>query len=148
MSQSVKYQDVGKMAFRVMGACAVVAFLFFNPLVLRPRIWNLSVVANSWAIDSALLVGGFGLFYRRKWAAVLSSVAAVYIALATSRRIADMNIADAISLLLLLLPLLFSVPFWRTLIWGSRRRDPLFASAGVAISGLVELLAFLIHPAR
>ncbi len=67
MQRFISYKDVGKIAFMLEGSCSILLFFFANPLVLRPRFWNLSVVANLWVMDAILLVGGFGLIYRRKW---------------------------------------------------------------------------------
>jgi hypothetical protein len=127
------------------GACAILLFFFANPLVLRPRFWNLSVVANLWVMDAILLVGGFGLIYRRKWAALLSSAAAVYVAFSGIRNFTHIDTADTTLLLIFLLPVLLVVAFWRTLAWGNRRHDPLFVLAGVVASGLLVCLAFVIQ---
>ena len=136
------------MVFRIVGVCAILLFLFGNPLVLRPRCWNLCVAANLWVMDAILLVGGFGLIYLRKWAALLSSAVAVYVAFSGARSVTHLNTADTTLLPIFLLPLLLSVGFWRTLVWGNRRRDPFFALAGVVASGLLVCLAFVIQRHR
>jgi len=148
MQRSISYQDVGKIAFLLQGACAILLFFFANPLVLRPRFWNLSVVANLWLMDAILLVGGFGLIYRRKWAALLSSAVAVYVAFSGIRNVTHIDTADTTLLLIFLLPVLLVVAFWRTLAWGNRRHDPLFVLAGVVASGLLVCLAFVIQRPR
>jgi hypothetical protein len=147
MERSSNYQDVGKMAFKVMGACALLLFLFWNPLLLRPRFWNVSAVARSWTIDAILLVGGCGLIYLRKWAALLSSLLGAYVALTPIKSGVGVSAASVALSLIVLLPLLLSAVFWRKLVWGDRRRDPLFALVGVAASGLLQYVAFLVHRA-
>ena len=106
------------------------------------------MVANLWVMDAILLVGGFGLIYRRKWAALLSSAVAVYVAFSGIRNVTHIDTADTTLLLIFLLPLLLVVAFWRTLAWGNRRRDPLFVLAGVVASGLLVCLAFVIQRPR
>ena len=43
----------GKVIFRLLGVCTLVLFLFWNPVMLRPRSWNASVVVRSMVIDTA-----------------------------------------------------------------------------------------------
>ena len=75
----------GKAAFRLIGTCGLMLFLFWNPLVLRPRFWNLSVFVGFLIIDATLLVGAVGLLYLRKWAALLFLVLSGYLVFVFSR---------------------------------------------------------------
>lgn len=145
MERATAYGDAfGKVIIRAVGLCALFFFLFANPLVLRPRFWTASVIARSMAIDATLLVVGAGLVGLRRWAAVLSSAIGLYLAI-------ELGVAGAGAGLLLSLTLLIPLPltfiFWRTLVWGDKRRDPLLAAGGLALSALVYYAAFLIHHA-
>jgi hypothetical protein len=145
MKQFTKYQDLGKAAFRLMGTCVLLLCLFWNPLVLPPRFWSVSVFAYLLVLDATLLVGGIGLIYLRKWAALLSSALGSYLAfsLATSGD----GSAEVVGIIFLLLPLFLAVAFWRNLVWGNKRRDPFLAFTGVMAAGLIVCVAFVIdHP--
>ena len=106
-------QFYGKVIFRVVGACALLLFLFWNPLVLRPRFWNASVLARSMAIDTALIV----------------EAAHVWLSL--------MLLTTALILAVLI------VVFWRTLAWGNRVLDPLFPLGSVVVCALINYIAFI-----
>jgi hypothetical protein len=135
---------VARVVFRTVGLCAVLLFLLWNPLVLRPRFWNATVVVRSLSIDAALLLIGIGLIRLRRWAALLASVLAVYVAI-------DFKIAGGSlgvpSTLGLLIPLLLTVVFWRDLAWGDKRRDLLLTLASLIVSGFFHYAAFVIHHA-
>ena len=106
-------QFYGKVIFRVVGACALLLFLFWNPLVLRPRFWNASVLARSMAIDTALIV----------------EAAHVWLSL--------MLLTTALILAVLI------VVFWRTLAWGNWVLDPLFVLGSVVVCALINYIAFI-----
>src|ERR1700674_4615551 len=72
---------VGRVIFGTVCLSAILLFLLWNPLVLRPRFWNATVVVRSLFIDVALLLIGVGLILLRRWAALLASVLAVYVAI-------------------------------------------------------------------
>ncbi len=132
----------GKAAFRLIGTCALMMFLFANPLVLRPRFWNASVVARSLTIDATLLLVGMGLICLRKWAALLSSALASYTVFLFSTG-QSTNIEWGLPFLL---PLVLTIVFWRSLVWGDRRRDPLVVLAAVMTSALIHFVAFVVRP--
>jgi hypothetical protein len=71
---------LGHVMFGTVALCAVLLFLLWNPLVLRPRFWNAAVILRSLSIDTGLLVIGVGLIRLRRWAALLASVLAAYVA--------------------------------------------------------------------
>jgi hypothetical protein len=130
----------GKAAFRLIGTVGLIVLLFWNPLVLRPRFWNLSVFSGFLAIDAALLVGGVGLLSLRKWAALLFLALSGYLAFALSR---GGHLAVSV---IFVLPLIVSVAFWRNLVWGDAGRDSLLVVGGVVAAGVVDYLAFFIRP--
>jgi hypothetical protein len=138
-------QFYGKVIFRVVGACALLLFLFWNPLVLRPRFWNASVVARSMAIDTALIVVGIGLIALRKWAGLLSLALAGCIGFAFL--LSSTEAAHVWLSLMLLTPALILavliVVFWRTLAWGNWVLDPLFVLGSVVVCALINYIAFI-----
>jgi hypothetical protein len=136
------------VVFRILGFCAVLLFLLCNPLVLRPRFWSASIVLWSVTLDAALLVVGIGLVFLRRWAALLASVLGAYVAMHFA--IASKGTGFGAPLILvLLMPLLICLPltvvFWKNLVPGDRRRDPLFVLAGLIIIALLHYLAFVIR---
>jgi hypothetical protein len=67
---------VGHIVFGNVGGCAILLFLLWNPLVLRPRFWNAWVIVRSFSIDAALLLIGVGLIHLRRWAALSAAALA------------------------------------------------------------------------
>jgi hypothetical protein len=130
----------GKAAFRLIGTCGLMLLLFWNPLVLRPRFWNLSVFFGFLTTDATLLVGAAGLLYLRKWAALLFLALSGYLAFVFSRG------GHFAAILIFVLPLIISVAFWRDLMWGKAGRDSLLIVGGVIAAGVVDYLAFFIRP--
>ena len=139
------YQNLGKAALRLIGTCALLLCLFWNPLVLRPRFWSVSVFVHLLVLDAILLVGGVGLIYLRKWAALLSSALGSYLALSLAT--SGDGSAEVVGIIFLLLPLFLAVAFWRNLVWGNKRRDLFLAFAGVMAAGLIVYIAFVINHA-
>jgi hypothetical protein len=135
---------VARVVFRTVGLCAVLLFLLWNPLVLRPRFWTATVVVRSLSIDAALLLIGVGLIRLRRWAALLASVLAVYVAIDFASTGGGLGVALTLSLLT---PLPLTVVFWRDLVWGDKRSDLLLALASVIVSALFHYAAFVIHHA-
>jgi hypothetical protein len=77
MEQTISFRDtLGRMVFRIMGGLALLLALLWNPMVLRPRFWNATVVAREVAVEVTLIVVGIGLVCVRKWAAIGVSVVA------------------------------------------------------------------------
>jgi hypothetical protein len=72
---------VVRVMFTTVGLCAVLLSLLWNPLVLRPRFWSATFVLRSLLGDAAVLLMGVGLIRLRRWAVLLASVLAVYVAL-------------------------------------------------------------------
>jgi hypothetical protein len=130
---------VARVMFTTAGLCSILLFLLWNPLVLRPRFWNATVVVRSLSIDAALLLIGVGLIRLRRWAALLASVLAVYIAV-------DFASGLGVPLTLsLLAPVPLTVVFWRGLVWGEKRRDLLLALVSLIVSGLFHYASFVVH---
>ncbi len=130
----------GKAAFRLIGTCGLIFLLFWNPLVLRPRFWNPSVFFGFLFIDAALLVGSAGLLSLRKWAALLFLALSSYLAFVFSRG------GHVAAIVIVVMPLIISVAFWRDLVWGKAGRDSLLVVGGVVAAGVVDYLAFFIRP--
>jgi hypothetical protein len=135
---------VGRVMFRTVGLCSVLLFLLWNPLVLRPRFWNTTVVVRSLSIDTTLLVIGMGLICLRRWAALLASVLAAYVAIDSASTGGGFGVPLT---LIILTPLPLTVVCWRDLVWGDKRRDLLLALASLIVSALFHYAAFLIHHA-
>jgi hypothetical protein len=143
MTEINEYRDFcGKAVLRVFGVCALLFFLAANPLVLRPRSWNMAVAVRSTAIDAAVFAGGAGLILLRRWAAILTSALAAYIAILLLS--STTGLVEVCLSLLLLIPLVLTVVFWRILVWGDRFRDPLLVLATIGVSALVYYTAFIL----
>ncbi len=143
MLQPTAYRaGFGTIIFRVIGVCAVVLFLLWNPIVLPPRFWNASVIARSIVLDTTLLAVGVGLFCIRKWAALLCGVLSVWAAIALGR---TSDPAGVLLTVILLTPLPLFFIFWRILAWGNKTRDLPMVLAAVMVSSIVEWVAFLLH---
>jgi hypothetical protein len=142
MEQAIPHEEVlVGWILKVVGLCALLLLLFWNPFVLRPRFWNASVVARSIAIDAALLLVGVGLVCGRRWAALLAAAITVYVAMTSVRGYGRIGLWS----LVLLVPLLPPLAFWRSLVWRDRKLDLLLAVAGVMMVALLHYVAFLIH---
>jgi hypothetical protein len=135
---------VGRVMFRTVGLCALLLFLLWNPLILRPRFWNASVVVRSFSIDTALLAIGIGLIRLRRWAALLASVLGACVAIDFAITGGGLGVPLTLSFLT---PLPLTVVFWRDLVWGNRRRDLLLALASLILSALFHYAAFVSHHA-
>ena len=131
-----------RIMFTTAGLSAILLFLLWNPLVLRPRFWSAPVVVKSLSLDATLLLIGIGLISLRRWAALLASVLAVFAAMELYGRGLGGPLALGI-----LIPLFLTVVFWRTLVWGDKRRDLLLTLASLIVSGLLHYAAFVIRPA-
>ena len=103
---------VARVIITTCGSFSILLFLFWNPLVLRPRFWNAKVVIWTFALDAALLLIGVGLILLRRWAALLASATAVCLASNFVSREGGISGAT----LGLLTPLLLTVVFWRDLV--------------------------------
>jgi hypothetical protein len=128
----------GKVAFRVIGGLALLLACFWNPIILRPRFWNATVIARGMAIEAMLIVFGIGLICIRKWAAVGLTAAAVFLL--------SQGGLGVVGVCIFLSPLILTVAFWRALVSG-KRRDFFYALAGVLISVLMEYGAFVFRRA-
>ena len=135
-------RTVASVMFTTAGLCAILLFLLWNPLVLRPRFWSATVVIRSLSIDAMLLLIGVGLIRLRRWAALLASVLAVYVAIDFATKGGGLGIPLSLGLLTPLLP---TVVFWRDLVWGDKWRDLLLGVASLAVSGLLHYAAFVTH---
>jgi hypothetical protein len=131
--------DLSRVAFAVLGVCTLLTFLAWNLVVFHPRFWNASFVARSMVIEAGLLAVGVGLILKRKWAALLCSALGCYLAIDLARSSAIA--AEASAGLFFLIPLIVSILFWRTLVWGHRLLDPLLLIAAMAISALIHYYA-------
>jgi hypothetical protein len=131
---------VGRVIFGTVGLCAILLFLLWNPLVLRPRFWNAKVVVRSLSIDAALPVVGIGLICFRRWAALVASALAAYLAIYSVSTGGRFGVPMS---LILLTPLPLTVVFWGDLVWGDKRRDLLLALASVTVSALIHYAAFV-----
>jgi hypothetical protein len=129
------HRDVGEIIFRIVGSAALLLFLLWNPIVLPPRVWNASVIARGMTLDATLIVIGVGLFRSRRWAALLCAAVAVDFAIGLAR---TPDVSGVGLTAILLTPLRLTFIFWRNLVWGDNRRDPLFAFAGVMVSAIVH----------
>jgi hypothetical protein len=141
---SLNKRAIACVVFRTLGLCAVLLFLLWNPLVLRPRFWSAPVVVRSLSIDAALLLIGVGLIRLRRWAALLASALAVYVAIDFASTGGGLGVALTLSLLT---PLPLTVVFWRDLGWGDNRSNLLWVLASVMVSLLLHYAAFVIHHA-
>ena len=135
---------VGRVIFGTVGLSAILLFLLWNPLVLRPRFWSATVVVRSLSIDTALLVIGVGLIRLRRWAALAASVFAAYVAIDFVATSGGLGVPLTLSLLT---PVPLTLIFWRELVGGDKRRDLLLAVAGLMVSALFHYAAFVIRPA-
>lgn len=141
---SLNKRAIARVVFRTVGLCVVLLFLLCNPLVLRPRFWSAPVVVRSLSIDAALLLIGVGLIRLRRWAALLASALAVYVAIDFASTGGGLGVALTLSLLT---PLPLTVVFWRDLGWGDKRSNLLLVLASVMVSALFHYAAFVIHHA-
>ena len=135
---------VARVMFTTAGLGAILLFLLWNPLVLRPRFWSARVVVRSLLLDAALLLIGVGLIRLRRWAALMASALAVYVAIDFEIRGGELGLAWTLGLLI---PLLLTLVFWRESAWGDKRRDLLLALASLIVSGLFHCAAFAMRPA-
>jgi hypothetical protein len=90
-------------------------------------------------IDGILLAAGIGLIRLRKWAALAISASTLFLLARTGQR------QDIAWSLILLVPLLFTIVFWRILVWGNKWSDPLLALAAVTASGVVSYIAYAVN---
>jgi hypothetical protein len=141
---SPNQRTVARVVFATLGLCAILLFLLWNPLVLRPRFWSARVVVRSLSIDTALLVIGVGLILLRRWAALLASVLAACVAISFAKAGSGLGLPLTLGLLT---PLPLTLVFWRDLVWGDNRRDLLLAFASLIVSALGHGLAFVIYHA-
>jgi len=144
MAQFDEYRNFcGKVVFRAVGVGAFLLFLLWNPLVLRPRLWNTSVVAHSMAIDAALLAIGIGLFGLRRWAAILSSALTGYVAF--PYLLSSTAGTQVFPILIVLVPSVLTVVFWQALAWGNKLREPFLVLVIVLVDALIHYAAFVIR---
>jgi hypothetical protein len=142
IERSTNYEDLGKALSRLGGTCTLFLFLFWNPLVLRPRVWSLSAIAFLVTMDATLLAAGMGLILLRKWGALLVSASTLFLLVRTGQ-------SEGIAwVLILLVPLPFTIVFWRILIWGNKRFDPLLALGSVTASGVINYIAYAMNVRR
>lgn len=130
----------GKLIFRTIGATFLTLSLVANPLVLRPRFWNMEVAARSIAIDATLIAVGAGLILLRRWAAIVALVVVGYLAVAFGGSV------GAVMALLFLILLFSAVLCWRSMQWGNWARDPLVWLAAALIGFLMYGAAAFLRP--
>ena len=130
----------GKAAFKLIGTCGLIFLVLWNPLVLRPRFWNLSVFCRFLFIDAALLVCSAGLLCLRKWAALLFLALSGYLALVFST-------GGVAAIVIFVMSLIICVAFWRDLVWGKAGRDSLLVVGGVVAAGAGHARALPGRPA-
>jgi hypothetical protein len=137
--QVISNRDIcGRVAFRIIGGFALLLALFWNPIVLRPRFWNATVIAREVAIEVTLIVVGFGLVGIRKWAPVGLSVITVFL-------VAKGGLG-LFGICMFLTSSILTVAFWSALVRG-KRQDFLYLFAAVLISVLAEYIAFVLRRA-
>ena len=142
MAQASLYRaSFVKVIFRTIGVSTISLFLVWNPIVLRPRFWDTSVMVRSVTLDATLLVAGVGLCCSRKWAALVCTVILVWVAIGLGRASDPSGI---LLTMLLLTPLALFPVFWRVLEWG-KSRDLLIVLGGVAVSALCQYVAFFMY---
>src|ERR1700733_3322811 len=96
-------RTAARILFISAGFFTILLFLLWNPLVLRPRSWSAAVVVRSLSIDALLLLIGVGLIRLRRWAALLASVLAVYVAVDLVTTRGGLGVVLALGLLMPLL---------------------------------------------
>jgi hypothetical protein len=139
MEQAISYRDAcGRLVFRAIGGLALLLVLFWNPIVLRPRFWNATVIARGVATEVTLIVVGIGLVCSRKWSAIGLTVVAAFL-------LAEGGLA-AVGVCIFLTSLILTIVFWPALVPG-KRRDLLYVFAAVLTSALVEYVAFVFRRA-
>lgn len=133
--QAIGNRDIcGRVAFRIIGGLALLQALFWNPIVLRSRFWNATVVTRGVAIDAALILIGLGLLGIRKWAAVGLLVV-------TASLVAEGGLGW-FGVCMFLASSILTAVFWSALARG-KRQDIVYLFAAVLISALAEYVAFL-----
>lgn len=126
-----------------MGAAALLLAVLVNPAVLHPRLWNASTFKSEAIGESVLIATGLGLLNSRKWAALVASAIATWLAVHAARDLPPDNRIEVA--LLLSLPLITTVIGWPALTWIRSKRDLLFVVAAVLISLVTVGGAFYFH---
>ncbi len=85
-----------------------------------------------------------GLIRLRRWAALLASVLAAYVAIDFATTGGGLGMPLTLSLLT---PLSLTLVFWRDLVWGDKRPDLLLVLASLMVSALFHYAAFVIQHA-
>jgi hypothetical protein len=138
---SLNKRTVARVIFTTAGFCAILLFLLWNPFVLRPRIWSATVVVRSLSIDAVLLLIGIGLISLGRWAALLASLLAIYVAIDFKSTEGGFGVPLVLGLLI---PAILTVVFWRDLVWGDKRRDLLWTIAILIVTAAFHYAAFVI----
>jgi hypothetical protein len=139
LEQAISYRTSGKVAFKAFGLLLLLLFLAFNPIVLHQRFWDVSRVLRSVLVGTAELAIGIGLILLRRWAAVAVSLLAIYAAITIPSEY------NAALRLVVLSPAILTVTFWGSLDQSFTRRDLVWIAVAIAISGVVEYVAFLLR---
>lgn len=129
----MRESELSKTIFIVMGVFALVGavVILLGGIFVVVRYPLRSWVDLVWpAIDeSALVIAGVGLFYRRKWAALMVSLMALYAASwqvksAITPIPGNANWLGFIFAFFLAVPAILTVISWRTLVWAGQERPP------------------------
>jgi len=121
---------VSKVIFRILGGLALLfaGVLFVGGIftILRYPPRSVGDCAGLLAVIVALGVGGLGLFYLRKWAALLFSgmtlcVATWEIKSALVPIPGNASWLGFIFAVPFVIPAILTVMFWRTLVWSGKR---------------------------
>jgi len=130
---------VGAALLTAVGLCCLGLFIFWNPLVLRPRMWSDDVVARSFAVDLGLFICGAGLIARRRWAALLAALAGLAVAVILRSSMALWGFG------LLLLPLVLAVSCWGVLTPTNTKRDKAIVAIGLALTLSIHVAAYIAY---
>ena len=130
-----------RIACTTIGMGALVQAVFWNPLVLRPRFWNASVVTREIGIETALISVGLGLLSLRKWSALVTSAIAFWLAI-TYFRNSPPDAKLGFTLVLTMVPIAMAVG-WPAFVWGNKRRDLLYVVVAALTSVVTVGIAFL-----
>jgi hypothetical protein len=88
-----------------------------------------------------LLLIGIGLISLRRWAALLASLLAIYVAIDFKSTEGGFGVPLVLGLLI---PAILTVVFWRDLVWGDKRRDLLWTIAILIVTAAFHYAAFVI----
>jgi hypothetical protein len=129
----MRESELSKTIFMVMGVfalgCAVVILLGGIFVVARYPLRSWVDLVWPTVDESALVIAGIGLFYRRKWAALMVSLMALYVASwqvksAITPIPRNANWLGFVFAFVLAIPAILTVIYWRTLVWAGQKCPP------------------------